>query len=344
MHSVSHSPLPERTGPETRTKETALFQRVLVPLDGSARALQALPVAAHLARVAGGSVIVVRVVSPLLEGWPTLDFSQSSPPVQTILERDLAEAERYVAEITASPYLGDVTTETIVLVGSVTPTILSVASTCRADLIVMGGHRATGRAHWLNGCVAERVARHAPVPVFILREGGPTLTDSHLHGITVQHMLVPLDGSALAEAALAPAASLLAALAASSHGTLHLARIVHPDEVKHDAHSVEAAHRYLTSVVARHALDSQTICSVVIDTDVAPALLTIAGAGRQAGDGYEGSRCELLSLATHGRSGVQRLVLGSVTERLLSAAKLPMLVVHPQVQAVMKSRYLSQNM
>ncbi len=200
---------------------------------------------------------------------------------------------------------------------------MGVASSYRADLIVIGGHRATGRAHWLNGCVAERVARHTPVPVLILREGGPPLTDVHGNGITAQHILVPLDGSALAEAVLAPAASLRAALAALSRSTLHLIRIVHPDEMKKDARAREAAQHYLSTVVARYALGPETICSVVVHADVATALIAMAGE-----DDRE-SRCTLIALATHGRSGVQRLILGSVTERVLSSAMVPLLIVRP---------------
>ncbi len=322
-----------------------MFQRILVPLDGSSRALQALPVAAHLARSIGGSVIVLRVVSPVLEAWPALDFSPPATLVQSITEGDLAEAERYVGEMSTSPDLCDVVTETVVLFGPVTPTILSVASSYRADLIVMGGHRTTGRPHWLNGCVVERVARHAPVPVLILREGGPTLIDPHLNAVTAQHILVPLDGSALAEAVLAPVASLRAALAASSRGTLHLTRIVHPDEVKKDACALEAAQHYLSTVVARHALGQETICSVIVHADVATALIAIAGQGKQAEEDDGESRCDLIALATHGRGGVQRLVLGSVTERVLSSAMVPLLIVRslaPHAHELTDNRLLVQ--
>lgn len=300
-----------------------MFQRILVPLDGSSRALQALPVAAHLAGSVRGSVIVLRVVSP------ALDFPPPSQLVQAITKGDLAEAERYVAEMTTTPELRDVVTETVVLFGPVTPTILSVASSYRADLIVIGGHRAMGRPHWLNRCVVERVARHTPVPVLILREGGPPLTYAHRNAVTAQHILVPLDGSALAEAVLAPVASLRAALAASSRCTLHLARIIHPDEVKKDASALEAAQQYLAMVVARHALGQETTCSVAIQADVAAALLALTGQGKQAEEGEGESRCGLIALATHGRSGVQRLVLGSVTERVLSSAMVPLFIVRP---------------
>ncbi len=306
-----------------------MFQRILVPLDGSSRALLALPVAAHLARSVGGSIIVLRVVSPALEEWPTLDFSPPSRLAQSIAEGDLAEAERYVAEMTMSPDLHEVATETVVLLGPVTPTILSVASSYRADLIVIGGHRATGRSHWLNGCVAERVARHAPVPVLILREGGPALIDPHLDAINAQRILVPLDGSALAESVLAPAASMQAVLATSSRSTLHLTRIVHPDEVQKDARVLEAAQHYLSTVVARCGLAPETICSVGVHADVASALIAIAEQGKPVREDVGENRCALIALATHGRSGVQRLVLGSVTERVLSAAMVPLLIVRP---------------
>jgi nucleotide-binding universal stress UspA family protein len=82
-------------------------------------------------------------------------------------------------------------------------------------------------------------------------------------------------------------------------------------------------------VVARHALGSETICTVAVQADVASALIAMAGPGKQTGKDAGESRCVLIALATHGRSGVQRLVLGSVTERVLSSAMVPLLIVRP---------------
>jgi nucleotide-binding universal stress UspA family protein len=192
----------------------------------------------------------------------------------------------------------------------------------------MSGHRATGRLRWLNRCVTERVAQHSPVPILILREGGPTLTDVHHTSITAQHILVPLDGSTLAEAALAPAAS----LAALSHSMLHLIHVVHPDEVKKDACALKAAHRYLSTIVARHALGQETICSVAVHADVVTALIVLTEQGKPAKEEDGESRCDLIALATHGRSGVQRLILGSVTERVFGSAMVPLLIVRPLAQ------------
>jgi nucleotide-binding universal stress UspA family protein len=165
------------------------------------------------------------------------------------------------------------------------------------------------------------------MPVLILREGGPVLIDPHVNAVTPQHIPVPLDGSALAKAVLAPVASLCAALTASSRGTLHLTRIVHPDEVKKDVCALEAAQLYLSTVVARHVLGQETICSVVIHGDVASALIMRAEQGKQASKDIGESRCDLMALATHGRSGLQRLVMGNFTVCVLSSAIVPLLIV-----------------
>lgn len=295
-----------------------MFQHILVPLDGSPRARQALPVAAGLARASRGTVIVLRVVRPALDG------SLPARLAQAIVESDLAEAEQYLAEVTTWPELREMPTQTVVLSGPVAPTILAVASSYRADLLVMGGHRATGRPHWLNGSVVERVTHHTSVPVLLLREGEATLSGAALQAGPARQILVPLDGSAEALAVLAPVVSLQAALAATARSTLHLVRIVQPEELHRDASAPAAAQRSLSTVVARYELGPETTCSVAVQDDVAAALLRLCGEERGA------SRCALIALTTHGRSGVHRKPLGSVTERLLQAARVPLFIIRPQ--------------
>src|SRR5712692_4570001 len=149
-----------------------MFKRILVPLDGSGCAAHALPVVARLARAAHGSVILVRAVSTATEFWPYLNLSPPAILAQTVIDADLAEAERYLSELTKAPDLDGLPTDTVVLRGPAVPTLLSVARNYRADVIVLCSHGSTSIKRWGIGGVAEQVARHSPVPVLILREGG----------------------------------------------------------------------------------------------------------------------------------------------------------------------------
>jgi hypothetical protein len=71
----------------------------------------------------------------------------------------------------------------------------------------------------------------------------------------------------------------------------------------------------------------------VIKEDVADTLLKVAESGKYVEDseGFDG--CDIIALATHGRSGLSRLIVGSVTERILGASMLPLLIVRPSEPA-----------
>jgi nucleotide-binding universal stress UspA family protein len=323
-----------------------MFQRILVPLDGSTRAERAIPVAARLARASCGSVILVRVVSTAIEFWP----SMTPQPVlaQMANTTALTGAEQYLSAV-GKTILDDIPTETVALFGPPAPTLLAVIHSYQADLIVLCSHGYTGMTRWMLGSVAEKVARHADMPVLILRAGGPAPAGPHPDATRPLRALVALDGSAHAKAALEPAASLIAALAAPAPGALHLVRVVKPlpaeYEAKHFQERVDneqflhKAKSYLSRTVehlherliAPAVADLNLIItwSVAVDTDVAEALIRLAENGEDAeGAGVFGG-CDVIAMATHGYSGVQRWAMGSITERVLGATKLPLLIVRP---------------
>src|SRR2546425_28684 len=192
-----------------------MFQRILVPLDGSSRAEHAIPVAARLARASGGTVILVRVVS-------------KSKLAQRAVQDDVFSANQYLSGIAASPDLQDVHTEPVVLVGATIPAILDVADTSEADLIMLCSHGYTDLTRRIMGSVAQKLAREAPVPVLVLREDGPVPGELPPGTTRPLRALVPLDGSAQAKSALEPAAYVIAALAGTREGALHLMRVVQP--------------------------------------------------------------------------------------------------------------------
>lgn len=198
---------------------------------------------------------------------------------------------------------------------------------------------------WVLGSVAQKLARHSPMPVLVLHESGSMLPGPRPDGGPLR-ALVTLDGSALARAALEPAAQVVAALAAPGHGALHLLRVGKPpqlDEKKLGPDQIaalrsEALHKartYMQSIVTHlregplSALHLAVTWSVVLDDDIAGAILHVAENGEDtAGAGLPG-RCDLVAMATHGRTGFQHWVLGSVTERVLGATRLPILIVRP---------------
>jgi nucleotide-binding universal stress UspA family protein len=319
-----------------------MFERILVPLDGSARAERAIPVAARLTRASGGVVVLLRVA-----GFPSAfaPYTLADPwTVQRIIDADVAEAQEYLEGVAGLHRLQGVRVETEVIVGTAANTILSVAGTGRFGLIVLCSHGSSGMRRWMLGSVAEKVARYAPVPVLLLREGGPALAGVSPQVEDSLCALIPLDGSARAEAALLPAARLIAALAAPGPASLHLTRVVaqlQPTESgqrewearMHETRQyLSAAAAHLRESLEEVSLSTNRIAitwSIICDDDIAAGILRVAETGEvtEAVDGVE--RADVIAMATHGYSGIQRWALGSITERVLHACKLPILVVRP---------------
>lgn len=319
-----------------------MFHHILVPLDGSLRAEQALPVAARLAQASGGTVVLLRVVRFHTEFVP---YPAVDPGIrQTLNEADLVEARDYLECITRVSSLNGVHTETIAIQGQAAETILSIVDTHHIDLIVLNSHGYTGMKRWVLGSVAEKVARLAPVPVLLLREGGPALVGTPPHAEGPLRALVPLDGSVRAKAALVPAAQLVAALSAPGPGALHLTRVVILPDAEQISQSereaiMHTAKQYLSStaehlragLVASPVADFKLAItwSVTIDDDIASGIIRVAEDGEDTeGTGVFGGS-DLIAMSTHGYGGLERWAMGSITERVLHATRLPLLVVRP---------------
>lgn len=308
-----------------------MFERILVPLDGSRRAEQALPIAARLARASGGTVVLLRAVSIPNEFASYLTLE--SIPMQSDIDAAQDEASIYLRGMTTASSLTGVHTETEVTLGQAATTILSAVDAHHIGLTVLCSHGYTGLTRWLMGSVAEKVAYHSPVPVLVLREGGTLPVGLHLDAGSPLRVLVPLDGSLRARAAIAPAAQLSVALSAPARGALHLTRVVvrpDPDEISHQTQEIigHKAKEYLNAVVeqTRDGLLSGAVAdprlviswSVTIDEDIASGII------RAAEDS-----ADVIAMTTHGSHGLQRWVMGSITGRVLHATGLPLLIVRP---------------
>jgi nucleotide-binding universal stress UspA family protein len=324
-----------------------MFQRILLPLDGSKRAEQAIPIAARIARACGGSLILLRAAGTHIEFGTYI--TEPSVLIREALELDLTRAIHYLARIKTSHELAGIETTVEVRSDGAALAILDVAQQRHVDLIIMCSHGETGFKRWVLGSVAQQVARHSPLPVLVLHAGGHMPTSSFpdpTHPLRALMGLVALDGSVGAEAALEPAAKLVAALAAPARGILRLTRVVNLPTNRRERGSHVGidplmkeeilcdAKTYLSGVAERlrsgalAELKLTIICSVATGKDAANALLSVAETGKDAeGVAMLGS-CDLMAMATHGRGGLQRLALGSVTEHVLGITRRPLLVVH----------------
>lgn len=319
-----------------------MFHRILVPLDGSFRAEQALPIAARIARASGGTITLLRVAHPALAIVPPM--IPNSAIAETTNNAAVAIAQNYLEGIRHSQGLADVHTETEAVVGQAAATILFMLDVRPVDLIVMCSHGYNGLKRLVMGSIAENVARHATVPLLLLRDEGPGLTQARSGGPSSMSILVPLDGSVRAEAAIGPAMQLIEALSAPARGLLRLARVVIlPDANKTSLSERETimqeAKTYLSSIAERiqaervAGLNLAVSWCVTIDDDLAGGIVRMAEVGEcvEGEEAFPGSN--LIGLTTHGYGEQHQLGLGSVTGRVLSTTRLPLLIVRPPNRA-----------
>jgi len=324
-----------------------MLKRILVPLDGSPLAESALAVAARVAQASDGSIVLLRVIGVPTTYTPYIygpDMAQSPSLAQELLNTEQENAEKYLAEIARLDILAGIKVEPIITPGTAGMAILNTVNEENVDLIVMSSHGETGFKRLALGSVAQHVSRHSPVPVLVLKGDGSTTSAfpdpaSPSRSITA---LVALDGSELAEASLKPAAYLVAELSAPAQGILLLS-IVANKQASRDKHGTvehmrDEARKYLIGITER--LQGSEIAklklaiewSIEESKDVADALIQAAESGKMLESSHEFTGCDLIAIATHGRGGLQRWMAGSVTEHILGATTLPMLIVRPRVE------------
>jgi nucleotide-binding universal stress UspA family protein len=248
-----------------------------------------------------------------------------------VIETELDNLDDYLRKVATSETLTGISIKTEAMFGQPLQDILAVVESRRADLIVICSHGRTGLKRLALGSVAQALAHQSPVPLLVLREGGQV---SAIESGAIMHPvcgLVALDGSPFAETALIPAANLVAALAAPKQGILHLTNVI----THKDNESQQAAKTYIAGVTEQlqqklKNLNLTITWSLLADRDVAGTVVDMAehAAGKATADQANG--CDLIAISTHGRGGLERLIMGSVTERVLHSTKLPMLIVRPQ--------------
>ncbi|MGZ3581147.1 MAG: universal stress protein [Ktedonobacterales bacterium] len=321
-----------------------MFKLILVPLDGSERAERAAFVAARCARSTGSALLFLRVVHA-----PARLGLTGEPPMlaMTAAEEDVLHVATYLDQFARREEFKDLDIETQALEGDVVETILEVAADEQVDAVMLCTHGRSGIMRRAFGSVAHGLVRSSPVPVFVLRAKDSAFHSDEAHGLRA---MVALDGSERAEHALLPAADLVESLSVAKPATLWLVRVVPiPDvppsggndsvsgewtERQRDlhAHMVEEATTYLRKVSDRLIYNELAGRMIAVEQAVIP-YPDIGGALINAATGaISPGRCDVIAMATHGRTGIQGWMVGSIAERVLDAAPIPMLVISTRKQ------------
>ena len=302
-----------------------MFKKLLVPLDRSPLAEQAIGQAAAIARAAHASVDIVLVHEPLpFAGfgdapWNAEEWKSEDKYLETIAEEISSGAA--------------VPTTHNVMRGEPVEMIYIRACDIDADLIVMTSHGRTGLSRAWLGSVAHGVLRRSVVPVLMLRPIDGKADRKAAHHL-FKHILVPLDGSAFSADILSHAT----ALAECSGARVTLLRVVRPvpmvmvdvdmslgyppmvpdqaltDQLVDEANAeiAEAARQI------RHGGDANVDAEVVVAGSSAHAIIDFA----------LGHSVDAIAMSTHGR-GASRLLMGSVADKVVRASGLPMLLIRP---------------
>lgn len=197
--------------------------------------------------------------------------------------------------------------------GSVSQSVVEYAEEQDADLVVVGTHGRTGLDRFVLGSVAERVLREAPMPVLSVR------TDTSLG--EVEDLLVPTDGSDCAKAAVGNAID----LAAATGATLHLIHVVDVTV----AWPTGAGGRILDAMEegGQAALDQAIDRAGRADVEAVEATLLSGSPYRAIADYAADQDVDCTIMGTHGRTGFDRYLLGSVAERVVRVAPSPVMAV-----------------
>ncbi|HEY3229435.1 MAG TPA: universal stress protein [Roseiflexaceae bacterium] len=298
-----------------------MYHSILVPLDGSGLSEHAVPAAATIAHASGAALHLTHVRVPAAKQRANTASNTAESGT-----RDRDYLETIVERLAAEP---DLKLTKTILDGEVVDALAAYAAASAIDLIVMTTYGHGGLPYHRVGSTTEALVRRISLPILLIQpnETAPDLGQPS----TFQHVLVPLDGSHLAEQILEPAL----ALGKLMHAEYTLLRIVEPltlkdyDPVSAIAHLSERtneevrreAEEYLAAFAERLRADGVR-CTIRAVIDRQPAA-EILRAMHEPG-------IDLLGMTTHGRAGLGRLLIGSVAYNVVREAEIPVLIYRPQ--------------
>lgn len=289
-----------------------MFEKILVPLDGSELSEQALPMAEELAGRLGSKIFVLQVSESTESGL----YHMQELYVNQIAQRVTNMVKKYRPDVMVEP---------VIIIGSPAEEIIKFIERNNIGLVVMGTHGRSGITRWAVGSVASKVVRGTRTPVLMIRTTGTKPPEKKR---LLSKVLVPLDGSEVGEAALPFVAELASKLdievvlfqvVAMAYHVYSSGEIV--SQVPYTEQEMEPIRRSVRAYLERVAekLRGEGL-KVATETKTGVAAEGIIKAA-------DDLKVDLVAMSTHGRSGVSRWIFGSVAARVLHQGTTPLLLV-----------------
>jgi len=296
-----------------------MYTRILVPLDGSATAEAVLPYAEAFAAGFKTSVELMSVID--IAAMTTHLAADKVPHLDTFIATEEKNSVRYLENVAKN--FSPLPTECRIVRGKPAETILETTSKDRDTLIAMATHGRSGVKRWLLGSVAEKVLRGATNPLFLVRAAAAKASPRRI----INSIVVPLDGSSLAEQILPTVSywakgldievTLIRAFefpASAYYGSEDY--LPDYDAFREEARKEAAGYlKEKEESLVREGV--RTVSILTIEGPAADEIISHAQTAPRA----------LIAMSTHGRSGVPRWILGSVTEKVVRHGDDPVLVV-----------------
>lgn len=291
---------------------------ILVPLDGSETAEGALPYAAALAEKLHTHLVLLTV-------WEGADTDLASTFPSLSLDVSQAAQEhftQYLEQLKAKLPDAD-RVRVIVKPGDAHEQIASTASEIGARVIAMATHGRSGIGRWLYGSTAGRLLRDAPAPILAV---GPHLLEEQRPRAAYGKIMVPLDGSPMSEAAIAPAVTIARAAGAS----ISLVRAVRWAVQAYPYTLPDAYVPQLDDELEKGAKAYLRRLQESVGEGVKSEAFVVRGA---LADGLldvvQQQHIDLVVMTTHARTGIVRAALGSIADRMLQGGA-PVLLIRPE--------------
>jgi nucleotide-binding universal stress UspA family protein len=293
-----------------------LFEKIIVPLDGSENSEKVLPYVEELARQTNAELIFTGVCSECEQAFENL-------------------FKKYILEQHIQSKKKGIQARSIFLNGNPSEEIIKYADSNSADLIALSTHGRSGFKEWILGGVSEKILLHSSKPVLLISPKGKKEKTSR--SVTLQNILVPLDGSALGAMSLPVAKELVK----RTNGKIFLLNVIlstqrvigimnyatgFERQLANALH--EQAQQYITGIAADLEKEGFESRYDLIDGIPSEEILKYANK----------NSIDLIVMSTHGMSAASQAVMGSVAHQVVHNSAIPVLIVPAQLKKSRKKK------